>query len=69
MCKVEERWAEAAISLWDLLDDIDTLDDACKGNDGLFRKQCYELQRKRFKILAPTTCGEHQTLYFPEESA
>ena len=41
-----------AVNLWMLLDDIDTLDDACKGNDAMFRKKCYEIQRKRFSIIS-----------------
>ena len=35
--------------LWNLLDDIDTLDDQCKGDDASFRKRAYEIQRKRFE--------------------
>ena len=40
------------IALWRLLDDIDTLDDACKSDDAVFRKRAYEIQRKRFDILS-----------------
>ncbi len=36
--------------LWDLLDKIDTLDDACKGDDEAFRKLAYEVQQRRFEI-------------------
>jgi hypothetical protein len=38
-------------ALWTLLDDIDTLDDACKGDDAAFRKRCYELQQRRHGIV------------------
>ncbi len=37
--------------LWTLLDDIDTLDDACKSNDGAFRKVIRDIQQRRHKIL------------------
>lgn len=40
-------------TLWMLLDDIDTLDDAAKNNDAIFRKQCYEIQQKRWKVYDP----------------
>ncbi|WP_299663907.1 hypothetical protein [uncultured Ruegeria sp.] len=38
------------IFLWDLLDDIDTLDDACKDNDAEFRNRVRQVQRRRFEI-------------------
>lgn len=47
-----DGWKAAALSLWALLDSIDTLDDAAKGDDALFRKRCYQLQRRRFAILS-----------------
>lgn len=43
--------------LWQLLDDIDTLDDACKDNDKLFRDKCYKIQQKRWKIYNPEKKG------------
>ena len=42
----------AVVALWKLLDDIDTLDDACKGDNADFRNRCYEIQRKRFDIVS-----------------
>ena len=36
--------------LWSLLDDIDTLDDACKDHDAIFRKRVYAVQQKRHEI-------------------
>lgn len=36
--------------LWDLLDNIDTLDDSCKGDDALFRKSAYAQQQRRYMI-------------------
>lgn len=39
--------------LWMLLDDIDTLDDVTKDNDSEFRKQCYEIQQKRWELYNP----------------
>ena len=43
--------------LWNLLDDIDTLDDAAKDDDTYFRKKCYELQQKRWSMHTPPTKG------------
>ncbi len=43
---------ERAFRLWHLLDDIDTLDDACRSNDAQFRNATRTLQRKRFEILS-----------------
>jgi hypothetical protein len=39
-----------ALRLYNLLDDIDTLDDACKSNDAAFRKHAYERQQKRHEL-------------------
>lgn len=38
--------------LWNLLDDIDTLDDACRSNDEVFRNLTRAEQQKRHQILA-----------------
>lgn len=38
---------DAAAALWDLLDDIDTLDDSCRGDDAAFRAQVRTVQEKR----------------------
>jgi len=38
--------------LWKLLDDIDTLDDACKGDDSAFRKQVYNIQQMRWQFIS-----------------
>lgn len=40
-------------ALWRLLDDVDTLDDACREDDAAFRKRAYATQRKRFDIYTP----------------
>jgi hypothetical protein len=40
------------VKLWALLDDIDTLDDACRGDDSLFRKLVRVVQQKRFTIVS-----------------
>lgn len=36
--------------LFKLLDDIDTLDDACRGDDKAFRARVREVQRRRFEV-------------------
>lgn len=43
--------AEKLVKLWALLDDIDTLDDAAKGDDVCFRRAAYRVQQKRHQIL------------------
>ena len=44
---MEER--QMLAFLWGLLDDIDTLDDACKENDKAFRDATRKRQRRRFE--------------------
>ena len=41
----------AASKLWMLLDDIDTLDDACRDDDRAFRDSVRKVQQKRFAIM------------------
>jgi hypothetical protein len=48
----EPNYKDAARQLWMLLDDIDTLDDACRADDAAFRKHTRDVQRKRFAILS-----------------
>lgn len=48
----EEMARRAAVALWMLLDDIDTLDDACRDNDAEFRRLARETQRLRFAKLS-----------------
>ena len=43
-------WEVHARFLWDLLDSIDTLDDAARDNDALFRHRVRLQQRRRFEI-------------------
>lgn len=50
----------AAKFLWDRLDDIDTLDDACRENDKAFRENVRQVQRRRFEV--GTTDGFSITL-------
>lgn len=39
--------------LWNLLDDIDTLDDACRSDDALFRRRARDAQKCRWQIYNP----------------
>lgn len=48
--KALEKKKDEVQTLWMLLDDIDTLDDAARENDAAFRKNCYEIQQKRWLI-------------------
>lgn len=43
----ERDWKDTACFLWKLLDDIDTLDDACRENDRAFRDAVREKQKRR----------------------
>jgi hypothetical protein len=54
-----ERLERIAVFLWDLLDAIDTLDDACKDNDVAFRKMVYKRQQRRHEVA--TTDGYNLT--------
>lgn len=40
-------------ALWQLLDDIDTLDDSARGHDNVFRDKAREIQKKRWAIHNP----------------
>jgi hypothetical protein len=44
------QWEAIARFLWDLLDDIDTLDDACKDDDVLFRKSARDVHKRRYEV-------------------
>lgn len=44
------EYKDIASFLFNLLDDIDTLDDACKGDNKAFRERVYEIQQKRFEV-------------------
>ena len=41
------NWELIAKKLWGLLDDISTLDDACKSDDSAFRRAAYKVAEKR----------------------
>ena len=43
-------WERQARFLWDLLDNIDTLDDACKANDLTFRDSARIQQQRRYEV-------------------
>ena len=43
---------QAAEELWQLLDDIDTLDDACRDNDAVFRERVRKRVGKRMGIMS-----------------
>lgn len=44
------KWKSRSEKLWDLLDDISTLDDICKSNDVDFRKKTYNITEKRHNV-------------------
>ena len=48
-----ETALERAEALWQLLDDIDTLDDAAREHDSVFREQARAIQKKRWAIYNP----------------
>lgn len=43
------NYKEIAEALWQLLDDIDTLDDSCRERDDLFRERARVRLKKRFE--------------------
>lgn len=45
-------YRKIALFLYRLLDDIDTLDDSCRGNDVLFRDAARKRQQRRHEISA-----------------
>ena len=50
--KARSEAIEAAEELWQLLDNIDTLDDAARSDDAFFRRACRKHLKARFKILS-----------------
>jgi hypothetical protein len=44
------EWEAVARYLWALLDNIDTLDDACRGDDLAFRNHTRREQKRRWEI-------------------
>lgn len=45
-------WEQIAVALYQILDDIDTLDDACKENSEFFREMVMKTQAKKGKYMA-----------------
>lgn len=45
-----QQRTKAAERLWQLLDNIDTLDDSCRDNDVAFRREARKQQKQRFEI-------------------
>lgn len=56
------NYKEAAIKLWELLDDIDTASDQAKDNDQAYRHYVEKRQSERFKIMT----SDGYDLYDPE---
>jgi len=48
----DEIAMQKARALWALLDDIDTMDDACRSNDSAFRHAVRRIQCRRFEIMS-----------------
>lgn len=46
------RWRHVAYQLWRRLDDIDSLDDSCRGSDALFRKAARTRANTRWDVLS-----------------
>lgn len=47
-------------ALWQLLDDIDTLDDAAREHDDVFRVQARQIQKRRWEIHNPEDHSERR---------
>ncbi len=51
-CVTDLEWLRSTVEkLWDWLDDISTLDDACKADDAAFRKMAYRIAEKRHGVV------------------
>lgn len=61
--KAVEEERERAEALWGLLDNIDTLDDACRNDDGVFRRSSRRYLALRHRYLAS---HDGQTLEVPD---
>ena len=48
------RYREVAVNLWDIIDDIDTADDAFKENHAGYQKYVTEKVKERFQWMRPT---------------
>lgn len=57
-----------AVMLWALLDDIDTLDDAVRSNDALYRVRAREMQALRHRILPGDDWEALWCRFFPQEN-
>ena len=51
------------VSLWQLLDNIDTLDDACRDSDESFRALARNCQKERHQILT----SDGYELFLPDD--
>lgn len=60
-----DAWKERAEKLWNLLDHIDTQDDACREFDNAFRARARKHVKRRFEILV----SDGYTLSVPEQKA
>ncbi len=56
------QWRKRAEQLWQLLDDIDTLDDACREYTGVFRQKALEIAKRRHEV---SVSRDGQTLELP----
>jgi len=61
---IPSTWEERAKALWQLLDDIDTADDACRGHDSAFRERARQLVKRRHAILS----SDGYTLSVPSDA-
>jgi len=59
---------EQIYQLWKLLDDIDTLDDAVKSNDGVFRELTRNRVKKRHSIVPTDELDHLYSVYYGNTS-
>jgi hypothetical protein len=65
LTKDRDAWKERAEKLWQMLDHIDTQDDACREFDSAFRARARKYVKRRFEILV----SDGYTLRVPEQKA
>lgn len=61
-----DQWREIARYLFDLLDDIDTIDDIAKSDDASYRQMVANVHRNRFNV--GMTNG-YDVVFFPKAGA
>lgn len=63
--EIDKERERQAFLLWELLDRIDSLDDACREHDDFFRTLVYQVQRQRYSIMSEDDYVALHNKYYP----